>query len=75
MPSNRKYPGIVFKQQREVGNQILNVERLAKSLDGKPLFGNIRLIGLSTDYALGKIPNGLGLIPGRLAPNEPHETR
>ena len=41
MPSNRKYPGIVFKQQREVGNQILNVERLAKSLDGKPLFGNI----------------------------------
>jgi ATPase subunit of ABC transporter with duplicated ATPase domains len=41
MPSNRKYPGIVFKQQREVGNQILNVERLAKSLDGKPLFSNI----------------------------------
>ena len=41
MPSNRKYPGIVFKQQREVGNQILNVERLAKSLDGKPLFANI----------------------------------
>ncbi len=41
MPSNRKYPGIVFKQQREVGNQILNVEKLAKSLDGKPLFGNI----------------------------------
>ena len=40
-PSNRKYPGIVFKQQREVGNQILNVERLAKSLDGKVLFNNI----------------------------------
>jgi ATPase subunit of ABC transporter with duplicated ATPase domains len=40
-PSNRKYPGIVFKQLREVGNQILNVERLAKSLDGKPLFSNI----------------------------------
>ena len=29
-PSNRKYPGIVFKQLREVGNQILNVEKLVK---------------------------------------------
>lgn len=41
MPSNRKYPGIIFKQLREVGNQILNVEGLSKSLDGKPLFKNI----------------------------------
>ena len=40
-PSNRKYPGIVFKQLREVGNQILNVEKLAKNADGKPLFSNI----------------------------------
>ncbi len=40
-PSNRKYPGIIFKQQREVGNQILNVENLSKSLDGKPLFDKI----------------------------------
>ncbi|MBC7829999.1 MAG: ATP-binding cassette domain-containing protein [Chitinophagaceae bacterium] len=40
-PSNRKYPGIVFKQLREVGNQILNVEKLSKSFDGKPLFNNI----------------------------------
>ena len=40
-PSNRKYPGIVFKQLREVGNQILNVEKLAKSFDGNPLFSNI----------------------------------
>src|SRR5829696_7154330 len=40
-PSNRKYPGIVFKQLREAGNQILNVERLAKSADGKSLFSNV----------------------------------
>lgn len=40
-PSNRKYPGIIFKQQREVGNQILNVEKLSKSSDGKVLFKNI----------------------------------
>lgn len=41
MPSNRKYPGIIFKQQREVGNQILNVEKLSKSVEGKTLFSNI----------------------------------
>src|SRR5690349_21446039 len=40
-PSNRKYPGIIFKQQREVGNQILNVEKLSKSVEGKTLFANI----------------------------------
>ncbi len=40
-PSNRKYPGIIFKQQREVGNQILNVEKLSKSHEGKVLFSNI----------------------------------
>ncbi|MEJ0079816.1 MAG: hypothetical protein WDM78_02365 [Puia sp.] len=30
-PSNRRYPGIIFKQQREVGNQILNVVKLSKT--------------------------------------------
>jgi ATPase subunit of ABC transporter with duplicated ATPase domains len=41
MPSNRKYPGIIFKQQREVGNQILNVVKLSKSVEGNTLFKNI----------------------------------
>jgi len=41
-PSNRRYPGIIFKQQREVGNQILNVTKLAKKAeDGTPLFADI----------------------------------
>lgn len=41
-PSNRKYPGIIFKQEREVGNEILKVEGLSKSVDGKSLFSNLR---------------------------------
>jgi ATPase subunit of ABC transporter with duplicated ATPase domains len=40
-PSNRKYPGIIFTPQREVGNQILNIEKLSKSVDGRVLFDNI----------------------------------
>jgi ATPase subunit of ABC transporter with duplicated ATPase domains len=40
-PSNRKYPGIIFQPQREVGNQILNVEGLRKSVDGRTLFDKV----------------------------------
>jgi ATPase subunit of ABC transporter with duplicated ATPase domains len=40
-PSNRKYPGIIFQPLREVGNQILNVEGLAKSVDGRTLFDKV----------------------------------
>lgn len=40
-PSNRKYPGIIFQQQREVGNQILNVENLSKAVDGRALFDGV----------------------------------
>ncbi len=39
-PSNRKYPGIIFQPLREVGNQILSTEKLAKSVDGRVLFNN-----------------------------------
>jgi ATPase subunit of ABC transporter with duplicated ATPase domains len=40
-PSNRKYPGIIFKPERDVGNQILNVQKLTKSVDGRTLFSNV----------------------------------
>ncbi len=39
--SNRKYPGIIFKPERDAGNQILNVEKLTKTSDGRVLFKNI----------------------------------
>ena len=40
-PSNRKYPGIIFQPLREVGNQILNVEKLRKEVDGRVLFKDV----------------------------------
>ena len=40
-PSYRKYPGIIFQPQREVGNQILNTEKLSKSVDGRVLFKDV----------------------------------
>jgi len=41
-PSSRKYPGIIFKQEREVGNEILKVEDLTKTVEGKTLFSKVR---------------------------------
>ena len=41
-PSTRKYPGIIFKMEREPGNQILEVDNLsATAEDGTLLFKNL----------------------------------
>jgi len=40
-PSSRRYPGIFFEEERPAGDQILNVEHLSKTLDGKVLFKDI----------------------------------
>lgn len=43
-PSSRKYPGITFNQDREAGNQILNINSLSKSQDGQKLFSNVNFV-------------------------------
>lgn len=40
-PSNRKYPGIFFTPERDLGDQVLQVTNLTKSLDDKVLFKNV----------------------------------
>lgn len=40
-PSNRKYPFISFQMEREVGNEILTVEGLSKTIDGVKVLNNI----------------------------------
>jgi ATPase subunit of ABC transporter with duplicated ATPase domains len=40
-PSNRKYPGIIFTPERQVGNNILEVSGLEASVDGKVLFKDV----------------------------------
>lgn len=40
-PSTRKYPGIIFQQEREAGNHILTVEGLSKSVEGRRLFHDV----------------------------------
>ncbi|KOM97500.1 ABC transporter ATP-binding protein [Clostridium botulinum] len=43
-PSSRKYPYIAFKPEREVGNDILRVEGLTKSIDGTKVLDNVNFI-------------------------------
>lgn len=40
-PSNRKYPYVAFKGERELGNDVLFVENLTKSIDGNLMFKNL----------------------------------
>ncbi len=42
-PSSRKYPGITFHQERDAGNQILSINDLSKSIDGKCLFKDLTI--------------------------------
>lgn len=40
-PSNRKYPAIIYTQEREAGDQILRVTGLSKSIDGVPVLNDV----------------------------------
>ncbi|MBN1951263.1 MAG: ATP-binding cassette domain-containing protein [Bacteroidales bacterium] len=69
-PSSRKYPGILFYPEREVGDKILDVRGLKASIDGEVLFKDVsftsqkgeKTVFLSRDpramTALFKILNG-----------------
>ena len=40
-PSTRRYPFVGFEMEREVGNEILTVEELSKTIDGIKILNNI----------------------------------
>jgi len=43
-PSSRKYPYIIFKSEREAGKDILEINKLNKSIDGTTILKNFSLI-------------------------------
>ena len=42
-PSSRRYPAIIFNQERVAGDQILNIENLTASIDEKILFKDVHI--------------------------------
>ena len=43
-PSSRKYPYIDFRPAREIGNEVLTVENLTKTIDGVKVIDHISFI-------------------------------
>jgi len=43
-PSSRRYPFVGFTQEREVGNDLLRVEGLTKTIDGEKVLDNVSFI-------------------------------
>src|SRR5699024_3724343 len=42
-PSSRRYPAIIFEREREAGDQILNIDNLASTMEGETLFEKMHL--------------------------------
>ena len=43
-PSSRKYPYIKFEPERAIGNDLLRVENVSKTIDGQPVLQNVSFI-------------------------------
>jgi len=58
-PSSRQYPYIVFKPNREIGNDVLEVKNLSKTINGVKVLDNISFIVNRTDKIALVGPNEL----------------
>ena len=73
--SSRRDPAIVFKQKREVGKEILFVENISKSFDGKVVLKDISFSVNKGDKIALIGPNGIGkttlleILVGNLEPD------
>lgn len=75
-PSSRKYPYIDFRPEREIGNEVLSVENLSKTIDGVKILDNISFtLGREDKVALVG-PNELAktvlfkILAGEMEPDE-----
>ena len=75
-PSSRKYPYIDFRPDREIGNEVLTVSHLSKTIDGVKVLDDISFILGREDKVAFVGPNELAkttlfrILSGELAPDE-----
>lgn len=75
-PSSRKYPYIDFRPSREIGNEVLIVENISKTIDGVKVLDNISFILGREDKAAFVGGNELAktiffkIITGEMEPDE-----
>ncbi|GIP45220.1 ABC transporter ATP-binding protein [Paenibacillus sp. J45TS6] len=58
-PSNRKYPFINFKPEREAGKQLLTVDRLVKTVEGEKVINDLSFVVNKGDKIAFVGPNSL----------------
>ena len=75
-PSSRKYPYIDFRPEREIGNEVLTVEHLSKTIDGVKILDDISFIVGREDKIAFVGSNGLAkttlfkILMGEMEPDE-----
>ena len=75
-PSSRKYPYIDFRPDREIGNEVLTVEHLSKTIDGVKVLDDISFIIGREDKVAFVGSNGLAkttlfrILTGEVEPDE-----
>lgn len=75
-PSNRKYPFIHFKGEREAGKQMLQIQNVSKSVDGEKVLNRLNLLVNTGDKIAFVGPNVLArttlfqIVAGELPPDE-----
>ena len=76
LPSTRKYPGIIFTPEREVGDRILDVRNLSKSIEGQTLFRDVEFTVEKGDKIafLSRDPRAMTALLEILAGNEKPDT-
>ncbi|NGQ95838.1 ATP-binding cassette domain-containing protein [Brevibacillus sp. SYP-B805] len=74
-PSNRKYPFVQFKPERDLGKNVLTVEGLTKTIDGEKVLDNVSFTVKGGDKIAFVGPNELAkttlfqIIAGELEPD------
>ena len=76
LPSTRKYPGIIFTPEREVGDRILDVRNLSNSIEGQTLFRDVEFTVEKGDKIafLSRDPRAMTALLEILAGNEKPDT-
>jgi ATPase subunit of ABC transporter with duplicated ATPase domains len=75
-PSSRKYPYIDFRPEREIGNEVLTVEGISKTIDGVKVLDNISFVVGREDKIAFVGSNGIAkttlfkILTGEMEPDE-----
>lgn len=75
-PSSRRYPYVAFQPERDIGNDVLRVEGISKTIDGNKVLDNVRFTMNKDDKIAFVGPNDIAkttllqILMGEMEPDE-----